>query len=238
MAEFLDKLKGTLDKGFSTVNLKSKEIIERQRTKLHISELEAERKIALQDLGKIIHAAYEASGASDPFAVDNLSELPRAGDFILDKWDRSVLEVLKVINDGEMRDKLFEDTETEFKITAKALLDQVQKLLPESEKKGQNLQWLGRVLGKYGLTAEKFSKRINRERETVYVFDKEKTKSALEKTKRTGKVKKTASKRVGDVDKPGAKDTVLKKCGEISALDGKIAGLKKQLSEIGTKSKG
>jgi len=237
MAEFLDKLKDTFDKGFSTVNVKSKEIIERQRIRLHISELEAERKIALQDLGKIIHASYEVSGGSDPFAVEKLSKLPETGDFILDKWDRSVLEVLKVINDGDMQDKLFEDTETEFKITAKALLDEVQKLLPESEKKGQNLQWLGRVLGKYGLTADKFSKRINRERETVYVFDKEKTKSALGKAKEAGKVKKTASKRVRSGGKLDAKDTVIKKCEAISALDGKIAGLEKQISEIGAKSK-
>ena len=177
MAEFLDKLKGTLDKGISTVNVKSKELIGKQRIRLQLSELEAERKIALQDLGKIIHASYEASEGTDPFAVDKLSKLPESGDFILDKWDRSVLDVLKVINDGEHRDKLFEDTEEEFKITAKQLLDEVQKRLPDSEKKGQNLQWLGRVLGKYNLAEGKFSKRINKERETVYVFDKERTKN-------------------------------------------------------------
>ena len=76
MAEFLDKLKGTLDKSISTVNVKSKEIIGKQRIRLQISELEAERKIALQDLGKIIHASYMASGGKDPFALDKLSNLP------------------------------------------------------------------------------------------------------------------------------------------------------------------
>jgi len=236
MAEFLDKLKDTLDKGLSTVNVKSKEIIEKQRIRLHISELEAERKIALQDLGNIIHASYEASGGSDPFAIEHLSKLPETADIVLDKWDRSVLDVLKAINDGDMRDKLFEDTETEFKITAKSLLDEVQKLLPESEKKGQNLQWLGRVLGKYGLTEGKFSKRINKERETVYIFDKDKTKAALTKAREGGKAKKTGSNRVKSGGKFDARDTVLKKCAEISALDEKIAGLEKQSTEIGTKS--
>jgi hypothetical protein len=237
MADFLDKLKGTLDKGISTVNIKSKEIIGKQRIRLQLSELEAERKIALQDLGKIIHASFEASGGQDPFAVDKLSKLPESGDFILDKWDRSVLDALKLLNDGELRDKLFEDTENEFKITAKQLLDEVQKHLPESEKKGQNLQWLGRVLGKYDLAEGKFSKRINKERETVYVFDKDKTKSALGKANGAGKTKKTASKtRVAKSSgKSDARAEVLKKCKEISELGEKIAALEKKSSEIGTK---
>ena len=233
MAEFLDKLKGTLDKGISTVNVKSKELIGKQRIRLQLSELEAERKIALQDLGKIIHASYEASEGTDPFAVDKLSKLPESGDFILDKWDRSVLDVLKVINDGEHRDKLFEDTEEEFKITAKQLLDEVQKRLPDSEKKGQNLQWLGRVLGKYNLAEGKFSKRINKERETVYVFDKERTKNAIGKANGGGTTKKAQSK--GKGGKSNARAEVIKKCKEISALDEKILALEKKSSEIGTK---
>lgn len=230
MAEFLDKLKGTIDKSISTVNVKSKEIIGKQRIRLQLSELQAERKIALQDLGKIIHASYEASGGNDPFAVDSLRELPESEGFILDKWDRSVLDVLKVINDGGLRDKLFEETEEEFKITAKQLLEEVQKHLPESEKKGQNLQWLGRVLGKYELAEGKYSKRINKERETVYVFDKNKTKSATKKAG-AGKGKKSGFKNKG----AGARSEVLKKCKEISQLDVKIAELEKKSSEIGVK---
>lgn len=233
MAEFLDKLKGTIDKSISTVNVKSKEIIGKQRIRLQISELQAERKIALQDLGMIIHASYEASGGSDPFAVDSLSKLPESGDFVMDKWDRSVLDVLKVMNDGELRDKLFEETEEEFKITAKQLLEEVQKHLPESEKKGQNLQWLGRVLGKYDLADGKYSKRINKERETVYVFDKEKTKNATAKARGGGKAKKSGSKQ--KTKAPDARAEVLKKCKEISALDEKIAELEKKSSEIGAK---
>lgn len=230
MAEFLDKLKGTIDKSISTVNVKSKEIIGKQRIRLQLSELQAERKIALQDLGKIIHASYEVSGGSDPFDVDSLKELPESEGFILDKWDRSVLDVLKVINDGELRDKLFEETEEEFKITAKQLLEEVQKHLPESEKKGQNLQWLGRVLGKYDLAQGKYSKRINKERETVYVFNKNKTKSAASKAG-TGK-KSGAKKKSQSTD---ARSEVLKKCQEISALDVKIAELELKSSEIGAK---
>lgn len=233
MAEFLDKLKGTIDKSISTVNVKSKEIIGKQRIRLQLSELQAERKIALQDLGKIIHASYEASDGSDPLAVDSLKNLPESGDFILDKWDRSVLDVLKVINDGELRDKLFEETEEEFKITAKQLLEEVQKHLPESEKKGQNLQWLGRVLGKYDLAEGKYSKRINKERETVYVFDKSKTKSAAAKAGSSGKGKKAGAKKKGS--STDMRKEVLKKCQQISALDVKIAELEKKSSEIGAK---
>ena len=148
-----------------------------------------------------------------------------------------MLDVLKVINDGELRDKLFEDTEDQFKITAKQLLDEVQKHLPESEKKGQNLQWLGRVLGKYDLADGKFSKRINKERETVYVFDKEKTKSVIGKTKGATKTKGTATKtkarKAGG--KSDARAELLKKCKEISSLDEKIAELRKKSSEIGAK---
>lgn len=237
MAEFLDKLKGTLDKGITTVNVKSKEIISKQRIRLQLSELEAERKIGLQDLGKIIHASYEASGGKDPFAVDNISKIPGSGDLKLDKWDRSVLEVLKLINDGKLEDKLFEDTDKEFKITAKELLNEVQKRLPESEKKGQNLQWLGRVLGKYDLAEGKFSKRINKERETVYVFNKEKINNAATKAMGDGKASKSAPKT--KAPKSGAKSDVtaqvLRICKEISALDEKIAALEKKSSEIGTK---
>ena len=42
MADFLGKLKSKIDKGLSTVNVKSKELIEKQKIKMQLSELEAE----------------------------------------------------------------------------------------------------------------------------------------------------------------------------------------------------
>ncbi|MEQ9619704.1 MAG: hypothetical protein RIG61_11090 [Deltaproteobacteria bacterium] len=233
MAEFLDKLKGKIDKGLSTVNVKSKELIERQKIKLHLSELEAEKKMILQDLGKLTYGYFEASGGIDLIIPHGSSKASPAVPESLDKWEESVLTVLKRVSGGELGNILFEDTPKQFKVTAKALYDEVEKLIPKSEKKGQNLQWLGRVLGKFGLTAKKVSKRIDGDRETVYVFDKQKTDSILsglleggEKTGATGKKTDRAADTAG----------ILTKCKKIKELDSKIAKLETQLQNIGEKS--
>ena len=103
MAEFLDKLKGKLDKGLTTVNTKSKELIEKQKIRLHLSELEAERKMAYQDLGKLAYAYYQSSGNIDP-DIAGASALSVAES--LDRWDEAVLEVVGKISRGEMNKSL------------------------------------------------------------------------------------------------------------------------------------
>lgn len=233
MAEFLDKLKVRIDKGLTTVNVKSKEIIERQKIRLHLSELEAERKMEFQELGKLAYAQYRLSGGGPSFAAGQVSgkAAPRG----LDKWEESVLDVLGRISDGELKGILFEDTAKQFKVTAKTLYEEVEKLIPDSEKKGQNLQWLGRVLGKFRLAAKKVSKRIDGERETVYVFDREKTRSALESVKKgleTGVKSEKAGRDRGGA--PGG-DAILASCGRLAELDSKIDKLKKQMKKIGEK---
>ena len=55
MAEFLDKLKDRLDKGLSTVNEKSRVLISRQKIRIHITELKAERETLIKELGKLTY---------------------------------------------------------------------------------------------------------------------------------------------------------------------------------------
>lgn len=229
MAEFLDKLKGKLDKGLTTVNTKSKELIERQKTKLHLSELEAERKMVFQDLGKLAYTYYQSSGKGD---IDFSGSSAMHETEPLDRWDEAVLEVVGKISRGELSKSLFEDTAKQFKITAKTLYEEVEKLIPQSEKKGQNLQWLGRVLGKFELTAKKVSKRINGDRETVYVFDKKKTQAIIDSL--TGGTAASAPQKETPTEPPDTK-SLIAKCKKINELNSKISKLEEQLREIGEK---
>ncbi len=174
MADFLGKLKSKIDKGLSTVNIKSKELIERQKIKMQLSELEAEKNNVLLELGKLTYLMIEASEGANKIAIDEAPNSKKSVELKPDKWEQVVLSVLSIICEGKLDSILFENTDKDFKITAKVLSAEVQKSIPKSEQKGQNLQWLGRVLGKFGIASRKFSKRINRERETVYEFDKQK----------------------------------------------------------------
>jgi len=225
MADFLGKLKGKINKGISTVNIKSKELIEKQKIKLQLSELEAGKKNILLELGKLAYLMIEASDAASQIAID---EKPKSTKLKPDKWEQAVLNVLASICDEKLDSILFENTDKEFKITAKALSAEVQKSIPKSEQKGQNLQWLGRVLGKFGIATRKFSKRINRERETVYEFDKQKTLSTLNLVK--GSKGKTSKK-----DQSTAyREQMIANSNEIAKLDIKITKLEERLSQIGT----
>jgi len=227
MTDFLDKLKGKIDKGISTVNVKSKELIEKQKIKIQLSELKAKKNNVLLELGKFTYLMIEASEGADKITIDEAPKPNKSGETKPDKWEQAVLSVLSSICDGKLDSILFDNTDKEFKITAKVLSAEVQKSIPKSEQKGQNLQWLGRVLGKFGIASRKFSKRINRERETVYEFDKQKTLSALNMVKESK-------------DKTGKKDQVtpykeqmVTKSSEINKLDAKITKMEQQLSQIG-----
>ena len=228
MAEFLDKLKVRLDKGLTTVNEKSKEIIGRQKIRLHLSELEAEKKMVFQELGKVTYGSYRISGEVPGLAA---AETPRAAlPEALDNWEASVVLVLGRLSDGELANILFEDTPRQFKVTAKTLYEEVEKLIPDSEKKGQNLQWLGRVLGKFGIAAKKVSKRIDGERETVYEFDKQKTRSILDSLSSAGEKKGKDESRAGSARDISA---ITSACARLADIDSRIEKLKKQMKEIG-----
>ena len=224
MAEFLDKLKTRLDKGLSTVNEKSKEIISRQKIRIHLTELRAERDLLLKELGKLTYESWEPSGS--------LGFITGAGDgkpddsALPDMWKESVFVVLRRISGGELGELLIEDTAKQFKITAKTLYDEVEKLIPNDEKKGQNLQWLGRVLGKSGLPVKKISRRIDGERETVYVVDRKKTAALLKDLPEAEG--ETESAGAGNLT-PGNPDALLRKCRKIREIDLRISGLEKDL---------
>ena len=226
MAEFLDKLKDRLDKGISTVNEKSKELISRQKIRIHITELKAEREILVKELGKLTYESYEPSGGLGFITTDGGKGKKAEDNSLPDKWKESVFTVLREISGGEMKGLLLEDTAKQFKVTAKALYDEVDKLIPDSEKKGQNLQWLGRVLGKSGLSVKKASRRIDGERETVYVFDKKKTATVL---KDIPEAEDEAENAGGDSINPGNPDALIKKCRKIHEIDIRISGLEKEL---------
>ncbi len=227
MSDLIGKIKGKIDKGISKVNVESKKLIEKQKIKLQISELESRKKILLLDLGKLTHLMLESSEQS----VDKMagkSDLNKSSSNIKpDKWEQSVLTVLKSVCEGKLDNILFENTDDEFKITAKSLSAEVEKCLPNSEKKQQNLQWLGRVIAKFGITSRKYSKRINRERETVYEFHKLKTVAALDKVINNNKTKPL--KKDKDVD---YEELMLSKSREINTLETKIKKLESKLLKV------
>jgi len=227
MSDLIGKIKGKIDKGISKVNVESKKLIGKQKIKLQISELESRKKILLLDLGKLTHLMLESSEqAVDKMAEKSVSTKSSAN-IKPDKWEQAVLTVLKSICEGKLDNILFENTDDEFKITAKSLSAEVEKSLPKSEKKQQNLQWLGRVIAKFGITSRKYSKRINRERETVYEFDKLKTVAALDKVINNNKTKPL--KKDKDVD---YKELMLSKSREINTLETKIKNLESKLLKL------
>jgi len=230
MADLLGKIKGKIDKGISKVNVKSKEIIEKQKIKLQISELEAAKKISLLELGKLSHLMIESSDADGDTITGKATTADKSQEIKPDKWEESVLNVLESICEGMLDSLLFENTDKEFKITAKALSAEVQKSLPKSEQKGQNLQWLGRVLGKFGITSRKYSKRINHNRETVYEINKANTLTALKKVT-GGSIHKEKD---GKGQNENYKELMMSKSNEINALDAKITKLEEKLSRVGS----
>jgi hypothetical protein len=227
MADFLGKIKGKIDKGISTVNVKSKKIIEKQKMKLQMSELQAEKKNLLLELGKLAHLMINASEEAQDITTEKIDKPKKSKEMEPDKWEQSVLTILISICEGKLDNILFENTNKEFKITAKSLSAEVQKSLPKSEQKEQNLQWLGRVLGKFGITSRKYSKRINRERETVYEFDKQETLSSIKKvtSSKTKPAKEGQSKKY--------RELITSKNSQINTLENKIKQLEEKLSKAG-----
>lgn len=225
MSDIIGKIKGKIDKGISTVNVKSKELITKQKIKLQISELEAEKKTLLLDLGKLTHLMILSSDQKEELIDEKVTRSKKSKETKPDKWEQAVLTVLNSICEGNLEGILFENTNTEFKITAKSLSSEVQKSLPKSEQKGQNLQWLGRVLGKFGIASRKYSKRINRERETVYEFEKQKTLRALNKV---GNPENKTNKEKQNIN---YRDLMESKSNEINSIDIKIEQLNKKLSK-------
>ncbi len=232
MADFLDRIKGTIDKGLSTVNVKSKELIEKQKGKHRLSELKSEKKAAFENLGQMTYSMVLNSSVSDVDVISKITAPAGDGEHLLDTWEETVIKVLHGICEGSDKIILFENTDKEFKITAKAFFEEVNKLLPNAEQKGQNLQWLGRVLGKFALTSRKYTKRIHGERETVYVFNKATTASILKSIGGAGR-KTGQAKMSGTQPSP---EEIISICDRLRGLDAAISELEEQLSRLGGKN--
>ncbi len=225
MADLLGKIKGKIDKGISTVNVKSKEIIEKQKIKLQLSELEAEKKNLLFELGKLALLMVNEPEETEGIQTKKIDNTQKSKNIKPDKWEQAVLTILSSICKGKLDSLLFENTDKEFKITAKSLSAEVQKSLPKSEQKGQNLQWLGRVLGKFSITSRKYSKRINRERQTVYEFDKQTTLTALKK------VADSKTKPAMEGKLKNYRELLTSKSNQINMVENKIKQLEEKLSK-------
>jgi len=83
------------------------------------------------------------------------------------------------------------------------------------------------VLGKFGITSRKYSKRINRERETVYEFDKQETLSSIKKatSSKTKPAKEGQSKKY--------RELITSKNSQINTLENKMKQLEEKLSKAG-----
>ena len=66
--DFFDKFKQGIEKGVTTVSVKSKEAIETTRLKSHIAELQRQKREALEELGSIAYTMY----AKDSFDLDRI----------------------------------------------------------------------------------------------------------------------------------------------------------------------
>ncbi len=111
MADFLDKIKGTIDKGISTVNVKSKELIEKQKGRHRLSELEAKKKTALENLGRMTYSTVSGSGVSGVGVISKITSSGSGGAHVLNLWEQTVLDVLHHISEGKNKKILFDITD-------------------------------------------------------------------------------------------------------------------------------
>jgi len=212
MADFLDKLKQGLDKGITTVGVKSKEVIETRKVKGQITNLEFKKKMALEELGKTTYIRYR-------FEKDQGIEKPsfmKTQRLELQEWEFALFEVLNNLSEGKLKIDLYEETDKDFKITGHILLKKVKEILPKFDK-AQPLQWLGKVLTKFDLPTSKTKKRTKDKVETIYKFNKKRVPFIIEKT---------TNQQYYD------EQNINKRCEEIFDLDNQIKEKEEQIENI------
>lgn len=80
MADFLDRLKQGVSKGVTTVSVKSKEVLEVSKLRSQISDLQKQKRDALEELGSITHLMILKSDVDQErlrgksFAITSLDE--------------------------------------------------------------------------------------------------------------------------------------------------------------------
>lgn len=175
MADFLEKLKQGLDRSITTVGVKSKELIETQKVKGQISSIEQKKKKAFEELGEIIYSRYRTQTR---YGIKTSSQIALHG-MELGEWEFALFDVLKNLCEGNIKTDFFDETNTDFRISASSILKKVKEILPKIDKP-QPSQWLGRILTRFDLHDDKIAKRIKGKLETIYAFNKKRVPSIIE----------------------------------------------------------
>jgi hypothetical protein len=216
MADFFEKLKQGLDKGITTVGVKSKALIKTQKVKGQISSIEYKKRKAFEELGQIIYSRYQTQTR---YGIKTPSQIAMQ-EMELGEWEFALFEVLNNLCEANIKTDLFEETNTDFRISASSLLNKVKEILPKIDKP-QPSQWLGRVITKFNLDDDKITKRIKGKLETIYAFNKNRVPSIIEDV--------TNKQRFNE-------ETFNTKCKEIYELDEQLTEKEKQLNMIHEKA--
>jgi NADH pyrophosphatase NudC (nudix superfamily) len=73
MADFFEKIKDGIGKGVTTASVKSKELIESNKVKGQIDNLEKQRKESFMELGSIVFTMFRKSGFDEVIVNDKCS---------------------------------------------------------------------------------------------------------------------------------------------------------------------
>jgi hypothetical protein len=212
MADFLEKLKQGLDRSITTVGVKSKELIETQKVKGQISSIEQKKRKAFEKLGEMIYSRYQAHTR---YGIKTSSQIALQ-EMELGEWEFALFEVLKNLCEGNIKTDFFDETNTDFRISASSILKKVKEILPTIDKP-QPSQWLGKVLTRFNLHDDKITKRIKGKLETIYAFNKKRVPSIIEDV--------TNRQRFNE-------ETIDTKCKEIYDLDEQLTEKERQLNTI------
>jgi hypothetical protein len=212
MADFLEKLKQGLDRSITTVGVKSKELIETQKVKGQISSIEQKKRKAFEELGEIIYSRYHTQTR---YGIKTSSQ-SGLHEMELGEWEFALFEVLKNLCEGNIKTDFFDETSTDFRISASSILEKVKEILPKIDKL-QPSQWLGRVLTRFNLHDDKITKRIKGKLETIYAFNKKRVPSIIEDVANRQRFNE---------------ETIDTKCKEIYELDQQLTEKEKQLNMI------
>jgi hypothetical protein len=212
MADFLEMLKQGLDRSITTVGVKSKELIETQKVKGQISNIEHKKRKAFEELGELIYSRYQTQTR---YGIKISSQIGLQ-EMELGEGEFALFEVLKNLCEGNIKADFVDETNSDFRISASSILKKVKEILPKIDKL-QPSQWLGRVLTRFDLHDDKITKRIKGKLETIYAFNKKRVPSIIEDV--------TNRQRFNE-------ETIGTKCREIYELDEQLTEKVKQLSII------
>jgi hypothetical protein len=212
MADFLEKLKQGLDRSITTVGVKSKELIETQKVKGQISSIEQKKRKAFEKLGEMIYSRYQEHTR---YGIKTSSQIALQ-EMELGEWEFALFEVLKNLCEGNIKTDFFDETNSDFRISASSILKKVKEILPKIDKP-QPSQWLGKALTRFNLHDDKITKRIKGKLETIYAFNKKRVPSIIEDV--------TNRQRFNE-------ETIDTKCKEIYDLDEQLTEKERQLNTI------